>query len=251
VWAGSFVYADGPWRIGLCADDARLVETVAAIVPGALSPSADPPSGYSLVAHPPDPPAGHPRQLPSLRLGHNALLRSRDPRRLALALAHHLRSHPRSEAFRARLHSAAVVADERAVLLPARMLWSGGLERRLERAGLEPYDSPTVELVGDRVVVAPWSWPDGDGDRPDHVDRAERLVEVAGWLLDPSGVIAHDMAAGSGRLAAGCMQLDGGSGADPQAAITAVEALRPRMIPMEADLAAGETLDAVLAALAR
>jgi hypothetical protein len=251
VWAGSFVYAHGPWRIGLCADDAELVEAAAAIVPGTLSPTTDPPSGYSLVAHPAEPPAGAPRELPSLRLGHNAVLRSRDPRRLALSLGHHLRSHPSSERRRARLHSAAVVADDRAVLLPTRMLWAAGLERRLERAGLEPYDSPTVELEGERAAVTPWSWPAGDSDPRADLDVPERLVDVAGWLLDPSGVIAHDMATGSGRLAAGCMQLDSSSEANPQLAITVVEALRPRMIPLEADLAAGETVEAVLAALAR
>jgi hypothetical protein len=143
-------------------DDAAVAEMVVEELGDALVPDPDPPPGYAVVVRPvaDRPPA---RPLPQLRRGPVTLMRSRDPGRLALALANHVRSHDDSARVVIRLASAAIVTDAGAVLLPAEQLWAPGLERQLRAAGYRCMDTPIVEidLSSQRLVGRAWSWEAG------------------------------------------------------------------------------------------
>jgi hypothetical protein len=143
-------------------DDAAVAEMVVEELGDALVPDPDPPPGYAVVIRPvaDRPPA---RPLPQLRHGPATVMRSRDPGRLALALANHVRSHDDSDRGTVRLASAAVITDVGAVLLPAEQLWAPGLERQLCAAGYRCADTPIVELdpATCRVTGRAWDWSKG------------------------------------------------------------------------------------------
>ncbi|WP_040491381.1 hypothetical protein [Ilumatobacter nonamiensis] len=256
MWAGSYVYSDGRWRIGLCADDQELIDAIVRSVPGSVTETEDPPPGYSLIAHPGLlPPAGgpgSPRELASLRRGSTTLLRSRDPVRLARSLALHLRSHPAATDQRVRLRSAAVVRDDSVVLVPAEVLWQAGLESRLARAGIAPVDSPVIEIDaverGKGFAWIPRAWP-GGGTPPGAVDVDQQRLPIRRWLLDPVGFDAHDIGSASGLVAAACTRIDPGSGAHPHDALEAVAHLRTVVMPLPLQLTASDTMAVISQAL--
>lgn len=218
MWIGSYTATLGSWQIGVRVDDANARDFILAELGDVLQPSDSPPPGYSVVTtNVGSNDVG--RELPSLRFGHASVFRSRSPLRLAQALVNHLHSHPDPPAGTLRLRTAAVVRGAAAVLVPEAVIWAAGNERQLARLGLDPFDSPIVDIdETGRARLACW----GQGE----VVRSEP-IEVAGWLIPEHLLGAMDPRARSSVLAAATNLIDPASALDAQAALNRVAALLP------------------------
>lgn len=226
MWIGSYIVTLGPWQIGVRVDDAEVGDFLVARLGDAVQPSESPPPGYSVVTTNIGS-NGVGRELPSLRFGHTNVLRSRSPLRLAQALVNHLHSHSDPPPGMLRLRTAAVVRAGSAVLLPERVLWAAGTERRLAQMGLFPVDGPIVDVdsIG-RVQLESWAWGEVAGNEP---------MEVSAWLIEEHLLGELDLRSRSSLLAAATNLIDPASSLDPQTALNGIARLLPIIEPIAAE----------------
>jgi hypothetical protein len=223
VWIGSYTVTLGSWHIGVRVDDVDVRDFLVAQLGDALQPSASPPPGYAVVTTNVGS-NGVGRELPSLRLGQAAVLRSRWPLRLAQALINHLHSHPDPPAGTLRLRTAAVVHAGSAVLLPDRVLWAGGTERQLAQMGLFPVDGPIVDVdTTGRVRLESWTWGEIAHSQP---------IEVSAWLIEEHLLGELDPSSRSSVLAAASNLIDPTPSLDPQGALNGIAHLLPIITPI-------------------
>lgn len=226
MWIGSYTVTLDSWDIGVCVDDIEVQDFLIARLGEALQPSASPPPGYSVVTTNVGS-NGVGRELPSLRLGHTTVLRSRWPLRLAQALVNHVHSHPDPPPGTLRLRTAAVVHAGRALLIPERVLWAGGIERQMAKIGLFPVDTPMVDVdENGRVRLESWAWGEFAGSQP---------VEVSAWFLEEHLLGELDQGLRSSVLAAATNLIESTSSLDPQAALNRATDLLPIIEPIGAD----------------
>jgi hypothetical protein len=204
-------------------DDEAVARAVIAELGDLLVPDDDPPPGYAVVTRPlaDRPPA---RPLPQLRHGPVTVMRSRDPGRLALALANHVRSHDDRERSTVRIASAAVVTDAGAVLLPPEQLWLPGVERQLQAAGYSCIDTPIVEvdLETNQLIGRAWT------GAPLNVGAVRSVITR--WLMrvpDGDPVIHHP----AGRVTVAARLVRWRSASDPQASLESVASITRSVAP--------------------
>lgn len=226
MWIGSYIVTLGPWQIGVRVDDAEVGDFLVARLGDAVQPSESPPPGYSVVTTNIGS-NGVGRELPSLRFGHMNVLRSRSPLRLAQALVNHLHSHPDPPPGMLRLRTAAVVRAGSAVLLPERVLWASGIERRLAQMKLFPVDSPIVDVDSTgRAQLQSWAWGKVAGNEP---------MAVSAWLIEEHHLGELDPRSRGSLLAAATNLIDPTSILDPQTALNGIARLLPIMEPIGAE----------------
>jgi hypothetical protein len=231
VWIGSYTVTLGSWHIGVRVDDVDVRDFLVARLGDALQPSASPPPGYAVVTTNVGS-NGIGRELPSLRFGQAAVLRSRWPLRLAQALVNHLHSHPDPPPGTLRLRTAALIHAGSAVLLPERALWAGGTERQLAKMGLFPVDSPIVDVdPTGRVRLESWAWGESAGSEP---------MEVSAWLLEEHLLGELDPSSRSSELAAASNLIVPTPSLDSQGALNGIAHLLPIIEPIGADWSIGD-----------